>query len=59
MERKDFLKKSAIGIGVLSFIPMINACKSESKKEVNNEPLKSEVTELQKPKIVKKNEETN
>ncbi len=56
MERKDFLKKSAIGIGVLSFIPMINACKSESKKEVNNEPLKSEVTELQKPKIVKKNE---
>ena len=42
MERKDFLKKSAIGIGVLSFIPMINACKSESKKEVNNEPLKSE-----------------
>jgi len=56
MERKDFLKKSAIGIGALSIIPMINACKSESKKEVINEPLKSEVTELQKPKIVKETE---
>ena len=56
MERKDFLKKSAIGIGALSIIPMINACKSESKKEIINEPLKSEVTELQKPKIVKENE---
>jgi quercetin dioxygenase-like cupin family protein len=56
MERKDFLKKSAIGIGALSIIPMINACKSESKKEVINEPSKSEVTELQKPKIVKETE---
>lgn len=56
MERKDFLKKSAIGIGALSIIPMINACKSESKKEVIKEPLKSEVMELQKPKIVKENE---
>ena len=56
MERKDFLKKSAIGIGALSFIPMINACKSESKQESINEPSKSEVIELQKPKIVKENE---
>ncbi|WP_111684634.1 cupin domain-containing protein [Winogradskyella tangerina] len=56
MERKDFLKKTAAGVGVLSIIPMINACKSESKEAVNNEPLKSEVTELQKPKIVKDNE---
>jgi quercetin dioxygenase-like cupin family protein len=46
MERKDFLKKSAIGIGALSIIPMINACKSE-------------VTELQKTKIVKENEGNN
>ena len=56
MERKDFLKKSAIGIGALSIIPMINACKPESKKEIINEPSKPEVKELQKPKIVKENE---
>ena len=55
MERKEFLKKSAIGIGALSIIPMINACKSESKKEINKSS-KSEVTELQKSKIVKENE---
>ena len=55
MERKEFLKKSAIGIGALSIIPMINACKSESKKEINKSS-KSEVTELQKPKIVKEDE---
>ena len=56
MERKDFLKKSAIGIGALSIIPMLNACKSESKEKSTKEPLKPEVTELQKPKIVKENE---
>lgn len=56
MERKDFLKKSAIGIGALSFIPMIHACKSESEKKVIKQPLTSEVTEVQKPKIVKESE---
>ncbi|MFK7750763.1 MAG: cupin domain-containing protein [Kordia sp.] len=56
MERKDFLKSTAIGIGALSIIPILNACKSESKEESINEPSKSEVTELQKPKIVKEKE---
>ncbi|NAY91090.1 cupin domain-containing protein [Muricauda sp. JGD-17] len=56
MERKDFLKVSAIGIGTLSIIPMINACKTESEKETDIESSKSEVKNLQKPKIVTKNE---
>ena len=56
MERKDFLKKSVIGIGALSIIPMINACKTDSKKESINELSKFEVKDLQKPKIVTKNE---
>lgn len=56
MERKDFLKSTAIGIGALSIIPMLNSCKSESEKEIINEPSKLEVPKLQKPKIVKENE---
>ncbi|MBU2940210.1 cupin domain-containing protein [Lacinutrix sp. C3R15] len=56
MERKDFLKKSVMGIGALSIIPSINACKSETKKENSNETSKAAVTELQNPKIVKANE---
>jgi hypothetical protein len=56
MERKDFLKRSAIGIGALSIIPMINACQSESEKESMNKPSESEIKDLQKPKIVTKNE---
>ena len=56
MERKDFLKKSAIGIGAMTIIPMLNSCKPEVKKESANEPSISEVLELQKPKIVKENE---
>ncbi len=56
MERKYFLKSTAIGIGALSIIPMINACKTESKKESVNESTKSEVKDLQKPKIVKDSE---
>lgn len=56
MERKDFLKSTAIGIGALSIVPMLNACRSESKKDSMNEPSKPEVTKLQKPKIVKQNE---
>ena len=56
MERKDFLKSTAIGIGALSIIPMLNACKSDSKEGSTKVLLKPEVTELQKPKIVKENE---
>ena len=46
MKRKDFLKSTAIGIGALSIVPMLSACKSESKKESVNEPSKQEVKEL-------------
>ncbi|MEX0362082.1 cupin domain-containing protein [Flagellimonas sp.] len=56
MERNHFLKTSAIGIGALSLIPMINACKTESTKETVNESAKPEVQDLQKPKIVTKTE---
>lgn len=56
MERKDFLKKSAIGFGALSIIPMLNSCKPEEKSESNNMPSTTEISELQNPKIVKENE---
>jgi quercetin dioxygenase-like cupin family protein len=56
MERKDFLKSTAIGIGALSIIPMINACKTESKKENINQSSNTEVKDLPKPKIVKNSE---
>ncbi|MEP2935781.1 MAG: cupin domain-containing protein [Gilvibacter sp.] len=53
MERKKFLKSTAIGIGALSIIPMINACKSESKKDIADQSDGKKVIDLQKPKIVK------
>ena len=56
MERKDFLKSTAIGVGVLSIIPLLNACKSEPNEERINESAKTAVSELQKPKIVKEGE---
>ena len=56
MERKKFLRSAAIGVGALSVIPMINACKTESKKESISESSKPAVKDLQKPKIVKENE---
>ncbi|GAB5399235.1 MAG: hypothetical protein Aureis2KO_08200 [Aureisphaera sp.] len=56
MERKDFLKSTAIGIGALSIIPMINACKTEPKEGSVDESSKPEVKSLQKPKIVKESE---
>jgi quercetin dioxygenase-like cupin family protein len=50
MKRKDFLKSTAVGIGALSVLSMINACNDET----NSHPSKSK--ELQKPKIVKESE---
>lgn len=56
MKRKDFLKSTTIGISALSIIPILNACKSESKEDSVNESSKPKLTELQKPRIVKQNE---
>ena len=56
MDRKKFIKSSALGLGTLSFIPMMNACKTEEKKETITEIITAEVVELQKPKIVKDSE---
>ena len=56
MKRKDFLKSSAIGIGALSIIPMLNACKSNPKEENINMASKLENSKLQKPKIVKEHD---
>jgi quercetin dioxygenase-like cupin family protein len=56
MERKDFIKSTAIGIGALSIIPMINACKNESTKEIVNQSSDTAIQDLQKPKIVKNSE---
>ena len=58
MERKDFLKTTAFGIGSLSIIPLVEACKSETKEETVKESVKAEVAELQRPKIVKHQEGT-
>ncbi len=43
MNRKKFLKSTAVGIGAFSMIPMLNACKTESTKEAESES--SEVKE--------------
>ncbi|RBP28492.1 cupin domain [Oceanihabitans sediminis] len=56
MERKDFLKKSAIGIGTLSIIPIFNACKSESTRKSDVKSLKTVGAILQNPKLVTKRE---
>jgi len=56
MERKKFLKSTALGIGTLSIIPMITACKSDSEK-ASPPPIPNEAVQpLQKPKIVKNSE---
>lgn len=54
MERQRFIKSTALGIGVLSFMPMIKACKAETKNV--DEVSEAEIIALQKPKIVKNSE---
>ena len=56
MDRKKFIKSTAIGIGAFSIIPMVSACKTESKNENVDETSETEVIKLQKPKIVKNSE---
>ena len=56
MDRKKFIKSTAFGIGALSLIPMVHACKPETKNETIDESSEKEVVELQKPKIVKNSE---
>ncbi|PWH83189.1 cupin domain-containing protein [Algibacter marinivivus] len=56
MNRKDFIKSSALSIGAFSLIPMVNACKTETKNETVVEPTAPEVEELLNPKIVKNSE---
>lgn len=56
MDRKKFIKSTALGIGALSLIPIVKACKSETKNENVDESSETEILDLQKPKIVKNNE---
>lgn len=65
MDRKKFIKSTALGLGALSFAPMVNACKTESKNEnldqlAQVEAIKSKEAEqiVQRidPKIVKNKE---
>ncbi len=56
MDRKKFIKSTALGVGALSFFPMVNACKSETKNQKVEELNEAEVVKFQKPKIVTKSE---
>jgi quercetin dioxygenase-like cupin family protein len=56
MDRKKFIRSTAFGIGAFTLIPLANACKSESKNENADESSKTEVSALQKPKIIKNSE---
>lgn len=56
MKRKNFIKSTALGIGTFSLIPMLNACKTETKTEAITTPEQPEVVELLNPKIVKNSE---
>lgn len=56
MERKEFLKSTAIGLGALSIIPMLHARTSTSNKKNSTKLPNWEVSDLQNPKIVKDNE---
>ncbi len=56
MERKDFLKSTALGIGTISIMPMVNACKTETKNDTIAVTTEAEIQEVLQPKIVKNNE---
>tara|TARA_R110002050_G_scaffold56512_3_gene127152 strand:- start:114372 stop:114989 length:618 start_codon:yes stop_codon:yes gene_type:complete len=56
MDRKKFIKSTALGIGVLSFIPIVKACKPEAKSESIAAVPETAVIPLQTPKIVKNSE---
>lgn len=56
MDRKKFIKSSAISIGALSLIPVIKSCKPEPKNEITETPSGVKNIELQNPKIVKNSE---
>lgn len=53
MERKDFLRSTACSIGGLSLIPIVNACKTETKKDNLEKVSNSKISAIQKPKIIK------
>ena len=56
MDRKKFIKSTAIGMGALSLIPLIESCKSEVKIELKEDTSETESVALQNPKIVKNDE---
>lgn len=56
MDRKKFIKSTALGVGSLSFISLANGCKSEPKNQKKDKLTKSEVIEVLNPKIVKNTE---
>lgn len=58
MNRKKFIKSTALGIGALSVIPIVKACKPETKNEnvAKLYEAEADIMELQNPKIVKNNE---
>ena len=56
MQRKEFIKSTALGLGAFSLIPLAQACKSKSNSEPVENSETSEIDELQSPKIVKSSE---
>lgn len=56
MDRKKFIQSSALSIGALSIIPVVNSCKREPKNENVKTSSEAKHLELQNPKIVKSSE---
>lgn len=56
MERKKFIKSSFLGLGALSIIPLVKACKTETKNENVNVLSQTNIIEFQTPKFVKNSE---
>lgn len=59
MKRKDFIKSTAFGLGAVSIMPIVNACKAQTEEEETvAQATVEKIEELQKPKIVKNNQGT-
>ena len=56
MQRKEFLKSTALGLGGLSVLPLLNACAAKSEDSAENAEASSEMDTPLSPKIVKQNE---
>lgn len=56
MERKSFIRSTALGLCSLSLIPLANSCQKEPKKESEDKPAETEKPEILSHKIVKKDD---